>query len=150
MKRRKFFSTIAMSIGSVLAYGLFIIESFAFLMPKKGKERYRKIFAGTIDSFPINKMKSFIDPSGNDVLVKRTLDKIDAFSTVCPHLGCKVHWEDDNNRFFCPCHGGVFNSAGEATAGPPFDDGQDMIKVPLEVDNDSGIIYVKIKESDLE
>ncbi|MCL1693619.1 MAG: Rieske 2Fe-2S domain-containing protein [Actinomycetia bacterium] len=31
----------------------------------------------------------------------------------CPHLGCKVPWCESSGQFECPCHGSVFNRAGE-------------------------------------
>ena len=37
---------------------------------------------------------------------------------VCPHLGCIVPWEEDEQHFWCPCHAGVFNKQGEVLAGP--------------------------------
>jgi Rieske Fe-S protein len=41
------------------------------------------------------------------------------FSSICPHLGCPVNWQPDQSRFYCPCHGGIFNTEGEHTGGPP-------------------------------
>jgi len=38
---------------------------------------------------------------------------------TCTHLGCTVRWNADANQFQCPCHGGVFNTAGDVVAGPP-------------------------------
>jgi len=40
------------------------------------------------------------------------------FSPICPHLGCRYSWVDDQNRFICPCHGSQFNNFGEHLAGP--------------------------------
>lgn len=149
MERRSFFQTVTMGFGLILAYGTFLFQSIAFLIPKSTSGNFKKIFAGTLNSFPLNKIKKFKDPYGNDVLVKRTKKDIKAFSSVCPHLGCKVHWEEEKNRFFCPCHGGAFNNDGVATKGPPFDDKQNLIEVPLEVDNESGIIYVKVRKANV-
>jgi menaquinol-cytochrome c reductase iron-sulfur subunit len=40
------------------------------------------------------------------------------FSSVCPHLGCRFNWVDDQKRFICPCHGSNFGFEGEYLAGP--------------------------------
>lgn len=40
-------------------------------------------------------------------------------SSVCPHLGCAVAWNDHKTEFVCPCHNGAFSATGELTAGPP-------------------------------
>lgn len=42
-----------------------------------------------------------------------------AFEPSCTHLGCRVTFQDDKQRFFCPCHGGVFDVEGKVVAGPP-------------------------------
>lgn len=40
-------------------------------------------------------------------------------SNVCTHLGCRVRWVDDQDQFFCPCHGAVFAEDGAVVSGPP-------------------------------
>ena len=42
-----------------------------------------------------------------------------AHSNVCTHLSCLVHWEPEAQRFFSPCHAGVFNRVGNVVSGPP-------------------------------
>ncbi|HXH59839.1 MAG TPA: ubiquinol-cytochrome c reductase iron-sulfur subunit [Fimbriimonadaceae bacterium] len=42
-----------------------------------------------------------------------------AFNPSCTHLGCRVKYQDEKKRFFCPCHGGVFDVNGKVVAGPP-------------------------------
>lgn len=37
----------------------------------------------------------------------------------CTHVGCPVHWNEAAQRFFSPCHGGVFDIEGKVLAGPP-------------------------------
>ncbi|HEX6578477.1 MAG TPA: ubiquinol-cytochrome c reductase iron-sulfur subunit [Jiangellaceae bacterium] len=41
-----------------------------------------------------------------------------ALSQKCPHLGCRVPFCDSSGRFECPCHGSVFDLAGEYVKGP--------------------------------
>jgi Rieske Fe-S protein len=40
------------------------------------------------------------------------------FSPICPHLGCRYSWVDDQHKFICPCHGSEFTNIGEHIAGP--------------------------------
>lgn len=40
-------------------------------------------------------------------------------SPICPHLGCSIRWVDDQDKFICPCHGGVWAADGKLIAGPP-------------------------------
>lgn len=34
------------------------------------------------------------------------------FSATCPHLGCVVDFRSEKHRFYCPCHGAVFEPDG--------------------------------------
>jgi len=52
------------------------------------------------------------------VLTENGRDYI-AMSNVCTHLGCRVRWITDQNKFFCPCHNGVFDKEGNVVEGPP-------------------------------
>ena len=45
-------------------------------------------------------------------------DKVRAFSTVCPHLGCGIDWNGETKKFDCPCHGSVFEPDGKRASGP--------------------------------
>ncbi len=45
-----------------------------------------------------------------------------ALSPKCTHLGCTINWNtnaDHQNRFFCPCHQGVFEKDGKNVEGTP-------------------------------
>ena len=39
-------------------------------------------------------------------------------STICPHEGCEVMWEQNRNRFSCPCHESYFAADGSRISGP--------------------------------
>jgi menaquinol-cytochrome c reductase iron-sulfur subunit len=43
---------------------------------------------------------------------------IKAFSTVCPHLGCGVDWNEKTSKFDCPCHASSFDAEGRCLGGP--------------------------------
>lgn len=48
--------------------------------------------------------------------------QIIALSPICTHLGCTVDWntnEDNPNRFYCPCHFGMFEMDGTNVPGTP-------------------------------
>ena len=61
-----------------------------------------------------------------------------AISETCTHLGCRVPWCDSSSQFECPCHGSIFNRAGEFRAGPA---PRGMDRHPIEVQDD-GLIYI--------
>ena len=39
-------------------------------------------------------------------------------SAICPHEGCEVFWEQNRNRFSCPCHESFFAADGSRISGP--------------------------------
>jgi len=39
-------------------------------------------------------------------------------SAICPHEGCEVAWEQNTNRFACPCHASFFAADGARISGP--------------------------------
>ncbi len=39
-------------------------------------------------------------------------------SAICPHEGCEVAWDQNTNRFACPCHESFFASDGARISGP--------------------------------
>jgi Rieske Fe-S protein len=56
---------------------------------------------------------------GIDGPVRDRYDHIVAISSRCVHVGCPVRYVAAASSFVCPCHGGVYNFAGERTGGPP-------------------------------
>ncbi len=135
-----------MGAGLAASYGTLALQGLLFLLPKNLKARTRQLFAGQIDQYKLGEVRSFYDLQGNQIMVKRNASGFPGFSSVCPHLGCRVHWEKEHQRFFCPCHRGVFNADGIATSGPPADARQNLFRVPLGVDESSGVIYTEVKD----
>ena len=56
-------------------------------------------------------------PAGRMYVVNAN-DYLFALSQKCPHLGCHVPFCESSGRFECPCHGSVFDLAGEYITGP--------------------------------
>ena len=50
----------------------------------------------------------------------------------CPHLGCKVPWDQGSNEFRCPCHGSIYNLIGEYQSGPA---PRGMDRFPITIDS---------------
>jgi Rieske Fe-S protein len=47
-------------------------------------------------------------------LIRREDNAVDAFTTICPHLGCSINCT--GQQFLCPCHGGHFDLEGKRIA----------------------------------
>ena len=45
-----------------------------------------------------------------------------------------------NQRFFCPCHNGVFDPEGKPISGPPKAAGQELSRYPIKVEG--GLFYI--------
>lgn len=76
-------------------------------------------------------------PAARAYLV-RIEGEIVALSEKCTHLSCRVPFCASSGQFECPCHGSVFNRAGEFRAGPA---PRGMDRYPIEI-GDDGLIYI--------
>jgi Rieske Fe-S protein len=132
--------------GLGAAYGTLAAQGWLFLLPKRLAPKTRRLFTGRLDGLAVGEVATVPDLAGIPILLRRTAAGIDAFSSVCPHLGCRVHWEAAEERFFCPCHRGVFDAAGVALSGPPADGGQNLVRVPVEIDRANGAVYLEVRE----
>lgn len=49
-------------------------------------------------------------------------NKLHVVSSVCPHMGCIVHFNKAEKSWDCPCHGSRFTVDGEVIEGPAYHD----------------------------
>ena len=148
VQRREFFSSAAMTCGLAASYGtvVYMAGRYLYLYPT-GRKTNDWRFVAELDAIGVGESLQFEAPTGAKIVIARqagegTEDDFVALSRVCPHLGCQVHWEPHNNRFFCPCHNGVFDPQGKAIQGPPADAGQSLAAYPLKVEN--GLLFVEV------
>ena len=133
--------------GSLAAsYGTFAVMAGRFLYPPGGGAAEWMYLAEASSLAPGD---SFVyrAPSGAGIAVARvgsagSADDFLALSSTCPHLGCQVHWEPDEDRFFCPCHNGTFDRLGKATGGPPAAAGQSLPRYPLKLEG--GLLHILV------
>jgi menaquinol-cytochrome c reductase iron-sulfur subunit len=71
------------------------------------------IYADRVDAW--NRIKNV--KIGSAWVVERD-GQLHAFSTVCPHLGCAVDYNAEDQKFECPCHDSAFGLDGKHEAGP--------------------------------
>ncbi|MBI2390556.1 MAG: FAD-dependent oxidoreductase [Deltaproteobacteria bacterium] len=80
-------------------------------LKKAGTDRLRDVGPdeGKIVRFGKEKLAVFREASG----------EVHAFSPVCTHMGCLVHWNGAESSWDCPCHGSRFDArTGAALNGP--------------------------------
>ena len=153
-ERRGFLGTLSTAVmagGLAGGYGMLGVHAGRFLYPS-GDDKQTWQFVATLEQLVLGDSLPFKTPTGATVVVARQSegDTADAFiglSSVCPHLGCAVHWEAQNERFFCPCHNGAFDAAGKATEGPPATAKQELKRFPLKVEQ--GLLYIRVSSESL-
>jgi Rieske Fe-S protein len=61
-------------------------------------------------------------------------------SDVCTHLSCKVHWDETQAAFVCPCHDAEFDARGHVVSGPP---PRPLDRFEAKIENDQLLIYLE-------
>lgn len=86
------------------------------------------------------------DVVGRVWLVRRASEQVDAYTTICPHLGCSINFQETSKQFLCPCHGGTFDLQGHKVertdATNPAPRGMDHLECRRDPDNKE-LIQVK-------
>ena len=142
--RRSFLSYVAMVGGLLASFGGALLVAARYIYPRRGVRRVRQIFLAPMADIPPGKSRVYELPTGGRALVTNTGAEVVALSNSCPHLGCKVHWEEEARHFLCPCHGGIFDASGKATVGPPADEGTDLQKLELKRVGDN--LFIRVEE----
>ena len=139
LSRRDFFQSTWKILGFIaIAEVIVVFTSFIF-SPKQKKEAGSKklLEAGPVDSFNLNTVSPFM--GGRFYLARQPDGGFIALSLRCTHLGCSISWEEDKNRFICPCHSSAFSINGEVL-NPPAVRALDYYPVLIE----NGIVKVDI------
>ncbi|MCS6914893.1 MAG: Rieske (2Fe-2S) protein [Myxococcales bacterium] len=134
-------TTLAALGASALAGARLVLR---YLYPRQGLSRRRRIFLAPRSELPPGATRSYTLPGGQSAIVRNTGTAWVALSDVCPHLGCKVRWDEAAGGFLCPCHAGLFSKEGKALRGPPADEGKDLRRYPVETIGDN--IFIEIEE----
>jgi cytochrome b6-f complex iron-sulfur subunit len=98
-------------LGTVIAY-LFPPERRVFNPAR------RRMRVARTDEIPLGKGKQVLF-DGEPVWVLHLKGGWSAFSAICTHQGCIVHWDEKRRTLTCPCHAGVFDANGNVLSGPP-------------------------------
>jgi nitrite reductase/ring-hydroxylating ferredoxin subunit len=139
-------SSFAMGAGLLASYGTLAAYLGRFLLPSHPAEQ-GWMFVTEVASMPAGGSLVYRTPMGSPVSVTRQgagsgPSDFVALSSTCPHLGCQVNWESQNNRFFCPCHNGTFDASGKAVEGPPAEAGQALLQYPMRISK--GMLFIQV------
>lgn len=138
---------VAMAAGLAAGYGAFAMIAARFLYPARAAKR-GWLYVARIAEIPLGQTLRYRTPEGATVNITRrgkgqSADDFVALSSTCPHLGCQVHWQADQSRYFCPCHNGVFDPTGRGIGGPPGDAGQSLKPFQLRVEGE--LLYIDVQ-----
>jgi nitrite reductase/ring-hydroxylating ferredoxin subunit len=144
-------SRVLMAAGLAGSDGLFAWVGARFMLPAR-LGRVHQLFVTRVADVAPGGTLLYQTPDGRTVNITRragdgTVEDFIALSSTCPHLGCQVQWEGQNNRYFCPCHNGTFDATGKATGGPPGDAGLSLPRYPLTVRQ--GLLYIHVPAEQL-
>jgi len=135
ISRRSFFKSVSIGLAAAISFilGFPFIESVVTKTKKVANKIYSKL--APVRSIP-NSFAPIENPSKlhfvqtkedafiktiaqEDVwVVKKADDEITVFSPICPHLGCRYSWNEDQKLFICPCHNSVYTIEGKVVSGP--------------------------------
>jgi len=135
MQRRSFLKWVIHGLGALFA-ALLGLPAMAFLLDARNRParagqlktvaRLNDLVEGVPHQVVVQETRRDAwtlhpnDVIGRVWLIRRDKEAVDAFTTVCPHLGCSVNFEEKNKLFICPCHGGTFEISGQRVDRPGF------------------------------
>ena len=131
MERRGFLvwlASAALAIGG-LFMGATVVQA---LMPPARKTKVGTLAIGKVADLQVG--KPVLADYGDDVLylVKKSATQVVVLSQSCPHVGCKLSFNDATKQFDCPCHASHFSIDGKKLGGPA---PRDMIPAIFEIRN---------------
>ncbi|WP_419175383.1 ubiquinol-cytochrome c reductase iron-sulfur subunit [Desulfosediminicola sp.] len=98
----------------------------------------KRIEAGKADLIRVGRVEDFSPntvtaiPQGQFYLVCLEGEDFRALSRLCTHLGCATLWDQETERFVCPCHGSSFDITGKVLTPPAL---KGLSSHPLRIEN---------------
>jgi succinate dehydrogenase / fumarate reductase iron-sulfur subunit len=149
-QRRRFLVRCIQIIQGAMGATLALVAGRAVVAPALAKHQSMWLHAGSLESLgdetPTAVTLRIARPDGASEVVDRrvvylvrTDSAVRAFDSTCTHLGCRTRYNAETNQIECPCHGGVYDTAGRVIAGPP---PQPLAALPTRVEGDRVLVEV--------
>jgi nitrite reductase/ring-hydroxylating ferredoxin subunit len=121
MPRRSFLVWIASAALAVsgLFMGATVVQ--ALMPPARSIDGKTKVGALAVAKVADLKVgKPVLADYGDDVLflIKKSPSEVVVLSQTCPHVGCKLSFNEKTQQFDCPCHASSFTIDGKKLGGP--------------------------------
>ncbi|MHC1737708.1 MAG: ubiquinol-cytochrome c reductase iron-sulfur subunit [Ignavibacteriaceae bacterium] len=138
--RRNFIRKLFVGGGLLVSSALLLRNGIAYIFPSMESPPLRKMLVGRVSEIKVGEAKE-VQVGDSSLYLVRNEDGFKVLSSVCTHLGCKVNWEAHRNRFYCPCHKGIFDATGNVVEGPP-----PRALDEFKVETDNNLIYMWIED----
>ena len=129
-KTRRHFLRTGWKVGGALLGAAALYTGYEALRPLTSGAGGAKLVVGDVSNFQ-NGTSTYV-PAGRFYVVNAS-GHLFALSQKCPHLGCRVPFCESSGRFECPCHGSIYDVAGEYISGPA---PRGMDRYPLSLEGD--------------
>jgi cytochrome b6-f complex iron-sulfur subunit len=114
---RRDFLGLSWRIIAALAFGQGTCMGLRFLASRKAEGSFGQLVtAGLVADFPPGTITPF--ETERFLLVRFEDGGFLALYTKCTHLACAVSWNEQRQRFVCPCHGSEFQQDGDVLNPP--------------------------------
>ncbi len=119
--RRRFFKWGVGVISGAMGLGYLGLAGSYLWPPPENTEPLEKV--GSVKDFPqgIPTMVSYQGVGVKEGVYVTNLGNGNwlALDFHCTHLNCPVAWSQSSKKYFCPCHGGIYDINGNVLGGPP-------------------------------
>lgn len=121
MKRRQFISLVGVGTATPLIISACTSNNSAQVTNSPNADGFQKV--GTLTELDKNQQLLAKNLGGGDkkaLIIRNPSDnnQLIALNPTCPHAGCTVTWESEEQKFLCPCHDSLFSSDGKVLEGP--------------------------------
>jgi len=139
--RRNFLFGLGIIATVVISAGVFLRDTILYLFPPRKKTKEHKYLVTKVGEIGVGEAKE-ITLGKDPVYVVHLESGYKVYSGICTHLGCIIRWEEEKERFYCPCHKGIFDKTGKVIGGPP---PRPLDEYRVEVEDKLVFIYVQEK-----
>ena len=113
--RRDFFSIVGWG-GLAATLGGSAFSFYKFYFPNVLYESQKVFKIGKPSDYAMGLSEKW--KKERQIWVVRNERGIYVMISICRHLGCTPNWFDDKKKFLCPCHGSIYDIAGNVLGGP--------------------------------
>ena len=128
--RRGFLVRLIQGTYAVIGATLAFVVGGAVVSPSFGRRQTMWLHAGDAESLeegtPLPITLRVARPDGPSEVVERKVvylikagNDVRVLDSTCTHLGCRTRFNAETKQIECPCHGGVYDVAGNVVSGPP-------------------------------